>query len=83
MGIPPNVFHVISVIVAAAFAAFTVIKVDPAVAGWAYAGTVAMILTLLKSIFTDSPQATALKKRAAERGLTTIPITEAPPANKQ
>jgi len=83
MGIHPNVYHWISVAVAIAFSAFAILKVDPAFQGFAAMGAIGTILTLLKSIFTDSPQATALKKRALSRGLTTIPITEAPPANTQ
>lgn len=82
MPFPPNIKHVLFLVVTIASAVFGVLKVQPEFQAAAWVGAVASVLAVLGAIFTDSPKTTALKQRALERGLTTIPITEAPPPVK-
>jgi threonine/homoserine efflux transporter RhtA len=78
--LPPNIAHIGYLIVTIAAAVFGVLKVQPEFQTAAWVAAVGAVLAVLGAIFTQTPQMTAQKAAAAKRGMTTIPITEAPPA---
>jgi len=80
MKIPPNLWHIVCVIVAASAVIFAALAAQPQFQAVAWIGAVATVLSVLKSVFTDTPAVTAAKAKARSRGAMTVSLPVDPPA---